>query len=187
MIPRSAVLLLASLVLHACGETSLIGDEMRRSLETEVMELRRGSHINLSHHVSTDWDAVYVFGPYTPVSYVEERVGISWDSEFARTLEETDASWLFVIVNDADVVGEFLLDRDVADFSGRTGERFDSTSAVFEVQVRDGRRYLVPALDQAGSATATRSADSTGFASAVELRDRWRAWQSLRVTGVPLI
>jgi hypothetical protein len=81
-----------------------------------------GSVLRISKVTDFEWEKLYVFAPYTPISQVHSRLGFKWKAADETKIESSDTFFLLVFVRDNNVVRHFNIPRTVGDFGDITKE-----------------------------------------------------------------
>jgi hypothetical protein len=75
-------------------------------LEVAVNQLEKGevSYVDISKIARFDWDKLYIFGAYTPESYIDSILGIWWPWAIRTTIDTNDSITLLVFTRHGRVV-----------------------------------------------------------------------------------
>jgi len=108
--------LLGALALGGCGRDAVGAEEAWPELETAVQRsAESGEPLEPVESVGDRrWDRLYVFGPYTPRTEIERRIGFEWKG--ATAIESQDAVQLLLLVDGKRVARAVDLPRGRADF-----------------------------------------------------------------------
>lgn len=117
----ASALLLGALALAGCGRDAASAEDAWPELETAVQRAAQsGEPVELVDAVGDRrWDRLYVFGPYTPRTEINRRLGFGWDGTTA--IENQDAVQLLLLVDGKRVTRAVDLPRGRADFSCLAG------------------------------------------------------------------
>ncbi len=114
-------LLLGALALAGCGRDAASAESAWPELETAVQRAAQsGEPLKLSDSVDDRrWDRLFVFGPYTPRTEIDRRLGFEWKGTTA--IENQDAVQLLLLVDGKRVTRAVDLPRGRADLGCLAG------------------------------------------------------------------
>jgi hypothetical protein len=125
---------LTLVALFACKLTPPIS--VTGAVETTI---NKGSTrvIKLAELTDFEWEKVFVFGPYTPDSTIEQSLGFPWSDAHKFSLSSSDSFWLIVFTLNKQVVRVEQMSRRSTSFSTNTLNRgFSPSEAVFTISGR---------------------------------------------------
>jgi hypothetical protein len=97
-----------------------------------------GTIIRIQQLTPFPWERFYVYGPYTPVSKIEETLGFSWPGAKKTDIEMSEGFNLLVFVNDKKIMKYVMQPRNKGDFTQDSQSNpFAPEDAVFTVTRRD--------------------------------------------------
>jgi len=110
-------LALGALALGGCGRDAASAEDAWPELEAAVQRsAQTGEPLEPVDSVGDRrWDRLYVFGPYTPRTEIDRRIGFEWKGTTA--IENQDAVQLLLLVDGKRVTRAVDLPRGRADFS----------------------------------------------------------------------
>jgi hypothetical protein len=125
--------LLVSMV--GCSQISGSGDLSTRL--TEAVKKKRSTKkevfIEMDKLTDFEWDKLYLFGPYTPSSHIEDTLGFKW-----RKKEVPEGVTLLIFTLDSRVVATVEHPRNFGDFSYlSTDTGFTPSQAKFLVKAEN--------------------------------------------------
>lgn len=127
----------AGLTFFRLSEARKNKQEVENKLKI-IADARRSGAANTKVHLREatefEWDRVYIFTPYTPVTTIDRALGFKWHQARRTGIQYHDHFNLMVFTKAGDVVGYVEVttgDFDVPESRMLTG--FSSDEAVFEV------------------------------------------------------
>ncbi len=90
--------------------------------------------VAISAVTDVEWDAVSVFGPYTPVEKINAQLGFVWPEAEKTQMYLSDTFYLLVFVRNQKVVKYFKVPRTIGEFEDlEAGNAFPRGRDLFEV------------------------------------------------------
>lgn len=135
------ILVLMSFIGKPIGNWALYRMEMRKSaasydaLVTEFEHAKNDNIpcVDLSATMEFEWEAMYIFGPYTTEETINNMLGHKWQFTSQTSIAENDSITLILFAKAKKVVASMEVPRGVADFAPLSGEIYSSDNACFSV------------------------------------------------------
>jgi hypothetical protein len=150
-IPTILLTLWMIMLIIGCSAEHTSKNEMIDTLKQEIERKQKsGDTLNMMEIISSDWDRMYVFGPYTPESKIQEVLGFELKENFR--IDERDDINLLVFVKDNNVIQLIYFPRSFGDFTSADYLPImaDKAEALFEITPAQDTSGGFPLLKLAG-------------------------------------
>lgn len=119
----------------SCRQDSSLLSRLRKAVKQSTSP----NTFNMADITDFQWDELYIFGPYTPGSEIENTLGFSWPPAFTCGIDKYDGHCLLVFVGNNEVTRYYMYPRNYGDFSQVDSDKiYTLDSAIFSVRVDNG-------------------------------------------------
>lgn len=130
--------------LIACSRENGVADKLVQDLGQAVGHLGDNDELRIEAINKGEWNRMFVFPPYTPVSVIENRTSASVSSDIERSrISERDDINLLVFLNDKAVQTVAAVPRDMVEISvPNDSQPLTRSTAVFRRAAGEKRLIL---------------------------------------------